>query len=160
MLDKDLADLYEVKTSQLKRQVRRNLDRFPEDFMYKLNEKETNMMVCQIGIPSKSYFGGARPFAFTEQGIAMLSSVLNSEKAIRVNIQIMRAFIKVKKMIIANVELKALMEKVEKQGLKIDNNEKSIHQLANLITQMIRVKEDKRKIGFKVDKGKNSKSNK
>ena len=90
LLDRDLADLYEVETSQLKRAVRRNIERFPPDFMFELNNEELENLRCQIGISS---WGGTRyaPMAFTEQGVAMLSSVLKSERAIKVNIAIMRA---------------------------------------------------------------------
>lgn len=88
MLDFDLALLYNVETRVLKQAVRRNNNRFPEDFMFILTEIEINQLVSQSVIPSKSNLGGALPFAFTEQGIAMLSSVLNSEKAIEVNISI------------------------------------------------------------------------
>jgi hypothetical protein len=86
MLDFHLAELYEVETRALKQAVKRNMERFPSDFMFKLTEKEMEMVVSQNVIPSKSYFGGAVPFAFTEQGVAMLSSVLKSKKAIAVNI--------------------------------------------------------------------------
>jgi hypothetical protein len=84
MLDYDLALLYEVETRVLKQAVKRNLNRFPDDFMFTLSENEINLMVSQIVIPSKSYFGGSKPFAFTEQGVAMLSSVLKSKKALQV----------------------------------------------------------------------------
>ena len=78
MLDFDLAALYEVETRALKQAVRRNLERFPEDFMFELDETEVHKLVSQIVIPSKSYFGGALPFAFTEQGVAMLSGILKA----------------------------------------------------------------------------------
>ncbi|MFH1440752.1 MAG: ORF6N domain-containing protein [Candidatus Omnitrophota bacterium] len=96
ILDRDLAKLYEVDTSQLTRQVKRNIDRFPEDFMFQLTKEEVKNLMCQFGISS---WGGTRklPYAFTEQGIAMLSGVLYSKRAIQVNIQIMRAFIQLKK---------------------------------------------------------------
>jgi hypothetical protein len=84
MFDFDLALLYSVENRVLKQAVRRNISRFPEDFMFILSDAELNQLVSQSVIPSKSYFGGAFPFAFTEQGIAMLSSVLNSEKAIEI----------------------------------------------------------------------------
>lgn len=93
ILDMDLAELYCVETRVLKQAVRRNMDRFPDDFMFKLSETEIESMVSQFVIPSKGQFGGALPFAFTEQGIAMLSSVLKSPVAIQVNIEIMRVFI-------------------------------------------------------------------
>ena len=98
MLDFHLADLYEVETRVLKQQVKRNIDRFPEDFMFELTESEIVNLVSQNVIPSKSKFGGAKPFTFTEQGVAMLSGVLRSEKAIKVNIAIMRAFVRMREL--------------------------------------------------------------
>src|ERR1700748_911345 len=99
MLDEDLANLYEVETKQLKRQVRRNIDRFPDDFMFELNREEFENLRSQIGASS---WGGARymPMAFTEQGVAMLSSVLNSARAIKVNIQIIRIFTRMREMLL------------------------------------------------------------
>ncbi len=91
MFDKDLAALYKVKPIRLREQVKRNRKRFPQDFMFQLNEQEIDFMVSQNAIPSRKYLGGHRPYVFTEQGIAMRSIVLNSERAIQVNIQIMRA---------------------------------------------------------------------
>ncbi|TDE18625.1 ORF6N domain-containing protein [Dyadobacter psychrotolerans] len=95
-LDYDLAELYEVETRSLKQAVRRNIDRFPEDFMFEISEIEIANMVSQNVIPSKSYFGDSAPFAFTEQGVAMLSSILKSKKALQVNITIMRAFVMIR----------------------------------------------------------------
>ncbi len=92
MLDMDLAKIYEVETRVLKQAVRRNIDRFPRDFMFELTEVEMKNLVSQFVIPVINQFGGAKPFAFTEQGIAMLSSILKSKKAIQMNIAIMRAF--------------------------------------------------------------------
>ncbi|MFM2038784.1 MAG: hypothetical protein RL432_1723 [Bacteroidota bacterium] len=93
ILDFELAKLYEVETRVLKQAVRRNIDRFPSDFMFQLTEIEMQHLVSQNVIPTLNHFGGAKPFAFTEQGIAMLSSVLKSKKAIHMNISIMRAFV-------------------------------------------------------------------
>ncbi|MBU0573598.1 MAG: ORF6N domain-containing protein [Candidatus Margulisbacteria bacterium] len=115
MLDRDLANLYQVETRQLKRQVRRNIDRFPEDFMFVLNEQEINEVVCQNGTPSRSYFGGAIPYAFTEHGILMLSSVLNSKRAIIVNIQIMRTFSGLRRMLSNYSELHKKLLEIEKR---------------------------------------------
>lgn len=98
MLDYDLAELYQVETRALKQAVRRNADRFPPDFLFQLTEEEQNQLVSQNVIPSKKYFGGATPFAFTEQGVAMLSSILRSKKAIATNIAIMRAFVALRQM--------------------------------------------------------------
>ncbi len=94
ILDFELAKLYEVETRVLKQAVRRrNIERFPSDFMFQLTEIEMQHLVSQNVIPTLNHFGGAKPFAFTEQGIAMLSSVLKSKKAIHMNISIMRAFV-------------------------------------------------------------------
>jgi len=114
MLDKDLAELYGVTTSQLTRQVRRNLERFPDDFLLELTKEEFENLMCQFGI---SRWGGTRklPFAFTEQGIAMLSGVLHSSRAIQVNIQIMRVFVRIKEMIMSHKDLARKMEELEKK---------------------------------------------
>ena len=96
MLDMDLAKIYEVETRALKQAVRRNIDRFPEDFMFQLTEKEMQNLVSQNVIPHMKYFGGTAPFVFTEQGVAMLSSILKSKKAIQMNISIMRAFVMIR----------------------------------------------------------------
>jgi len=114
MLDRDLAKLYEVDTKQLTRQVRRNIDRFPEDFMFQLTSNELQNLMCQFGTSS---WGGTRklPYAFTEQGVAMLSGVLRSKRAIRVNIQIMRAFIQLKRMLLTNADLKRKIEAMERK---------------------------------------------
>ena len=120
MLDKDLAELYGVTTSQLTRQVRRNLERFPDDFLLELTKEEFENLMCQFGI---SRWGGTRklPFAFTEQGIAMLSGVLHSSRAIQVNIQIMRVFVRIKEMFVINSKIQLKMSekilKVKLQGV-------------------------------------------
>ena len=115
MLDKDLAGLYGVETGQLTRQVRRNIKRFPEDFMFRLTKKEyKEILKCQIGI---SRWGGSRhaSYAFTEQGVAMLSSVLNSGRAIEVNIQIMRVFVSLKRAGLTYIGLKRKIEAMEQK---------------------------------------------
>jgi hypothetical protein len=113
MLDFDLATLYLVETRALKQQVKRNIDRFPADFMFVLSLQEIEMMVSQNVIPSKSYLGGALPMAFTEQGVAMLSSVLKSQRAIKINITIMRAFVQLRTFIETNKELAKKIEELE-----------------------------------------------
>ncbi len=115
MLDLHIAALYEVETRTLKQQVRRNRERFPKDFMFTLNQKEINRMVSQNVIPNKGILGGAKPMAFTEQGIAMLSSVLRSKKAIDVNIAIMRTFVQVRKIIANNEELAQRLAALEQK---------------------------------------------
>src|SRR3989440_2899449 len=105
MLDRDLAELYQVKPIALRQQVKRNSDRFPEDFMFQLTEKEAEMLVSQNVIPSKKSLGGYLPSVFTQEGVAMLSSVLRSKRAIQVNVAIMRAFVRLRQMLESNEEL-------------------------------------------------------
>lgn len=116
MLDSDLSALYEVETKALNRAVRRNLDRFPSDFMFQLTQEEVALLRCQIGT-SNAGRGGRRyrPYAFTEQGIAMLSGVLNSPRAVRVNIEIMRAFVRLRQLLASHVELARKLEELEKR---------------------------------------------
>jgi len=102
MLDKDLAAFYEVKPIRLREQVKRNIKRFPPDFMFQLTEEEIEFMVSQNAIPSKQHLGGSLPFVFTEQGVATISSVLTSDRAIEVNIHIMRAFVAMRRFLLAN----------------------------------------------------------
>ena len=115
MLDKDLSLLYGAKPIALRQQVKRNWERFPDDFMFQLTEGEVKNMVSHFVIPSKQSLGGYLPYAFTEQGVAMLSSVLHSRRAVLVNIQIMRAFIQLKRMLLTNAGLKHKIEKMEKK---------------------------------------------
>jgi hypothetical protein len=115
MLDKDLALLYGVKPIALRQQVKRNWERFPGDFMFRLTDEEVKIMVSQNVIPSKQSLGGYLPYAFTEQGVAMLSSVLRSRRAVLVNIQIMRAFVNLKRMALTYTELKRKIESMEKK---------------------------------------------
>ena len=105
MLDRDLAELYQVRPIALRQQVKRNLDRFPEDFMFQLSKKEADLLVSQSVIPSKKSLGGYLPYVFTQEGVAMLSSVLRSERAIQVNVAIMRVFVRIRQMLVSNDEL-------------------------------------------------------
>lgn len=146
ILDRDLAILYGVETRALKQAVRRNMKRFPKDFMVVLSKKEINQMVSQNVIPSKSYFGGANPLAFTEQGVAMLSSVLKSERAIEVNILIIRAFVKLREIISTH---KKVEEKLKELESKLKEHDDQIVQIIQVINQLIAPpKLPKRKIGF------------
>ncbi len=123
ILDRDLAELYGVETRTLKQAVRRNIERFPEDFMFSLSNEEMDTMVSQSVIPSKKIFGGASPMAFTEQGVAMLSSVLRSPEAVQVNIAIMRTFVELRNLMDSNLELArkidALEDKYDEQFLAV-----------------------------------------
>jgi hypothetical protein len=114
MLDSDLAILYEVKTKRLNEQVARNRKRFPEDFMFQLTEGEADFLKSQNATSNR---GGRRylPYVFTQEGVAMLSSVLNSERAILVNIQIMRAFAQLRRMLLSNRDLKRKIEEMERK---------------------------------------------
>lgn len=116
MLDRDLADLYEVETKALNRAVKRNLSRFPADFMFQLSAEEATGLRYQIGT-SKKGRGGRRylPYVFTEQGVAMLSSVLRSDRAVLVNIEIMRAFVRLRQMLASNAELSQRLDELESQ---------------------------------------------
>ncbi len=122
MLDLHLAELYNVETRSLKQAVRRNMDRFPTDFMFELTENEINEVVSQNVIPSRSHLGGAVPFAFTENGVAMLSSVLKSKKAVEVNIAIMRTFTTIRRMLTLQSDLMKELGSVKSKLAEHDNN--------------------------------------
>jgi len=121
MIDFHLAELYEIETKQLKRQVRRNIERFPEDFMFELNKEEFENLRSQLGTSS---WGGSRymPIVFTEQGVAMLSSVLNSETAINVNIQIIRVFTKMRNLLSSHQEILKKIDELERKDIQQDDN--------------------------------------
>ena len=134
MLDRDLAELYGVETKYLTRQVRRNIERFPEDFMFQLIREE--FLRCQIVTSS---WGGRRylPYAFTEQGVAMLSSVLNSKRAIQVNIGIMRIFVNIRKLVSAN---KGILGRLNQLEDKVQSHDKKIRTIFEVIHKPIDVK--------------------
>jgi phage regulator Rha-like protein len=148
MLDADLAELYGVETKMLVRAVKRNIDRFPSDFMIQLNREEFENLRFQFGTSSR--WGGRRylPYAFTEQGVAMLSSVLNSERAVKVNVEIMRAFVRLRQMLASNAELARKLDALEK---KYDHQFKVVFDaIIQLMTPLDTKK--KGKIGFRRDK--------
>jgi len=141
MIDKDLAELYRVETGALNRQVKRNIERFPADFMFQLTKKEFKNLKCHFGTSS---WGGTRklPYAFTENGVAMLSSVLRSQKAIYVNIQIMRTFTKIREIVSSHKELKREIESY--------THEKQIKNILGIIKRMLEPPtKSEKKIGFK-----------
>ena len=148
MIDADLAELYAVETKQLKRQVRRNIERFPEDFMFELTEVESEILRSQIGTSS---WGGSRylPMAFTEQGVAMLSSVLSSPTAIKVNIQIIRVFAKIREVLADTMNMKLEIEEIKK---KVTNQNKNIELVFSYLDELIDKQDNKierTKIGYK-----------
>lgn len=143
MLDRDLAQLYGVEVKQLKRQVRRNLDRFPADFMFQLSKDEYDSLRCHFSTLKRGEHSKYLSYVFTEQGVAMLSSVLNSKRAVQVNIQIMRAFVKFREMIASNKELARRLDELEK---KYDVQFAVVFDAIREL--MIPPDEGKRKIGF------------
>ncbi|HOW58812.1 MAG TPA: ORF6N domain-containing protein [Candidatus Omnitrophota bacterium] len=146
MLDKDLAILYGVKPIRLREQVKRNIKRFPYDFMFRLNLKEVHAMVSHFAIPSRQHLDGHLPYAFTERGILMLSSILNSERAVEVNIQIMRTFTKLREMLASHKELRQKIETMEK---KYDHQFKIVFQAIKELLEP-QLSKPKSPIGFHV----------
>jgi hypothetical protein len=132
MLDKDLAQLYGVETKQLKRAVTRNIERFPVDFMFELTNAEDDSLRCQIGTLKRGKHSKYLPFVFTEYGILMLSSVLNSKRAIQVNIQIMRIFTKFREML---MNYKDLQKKIDAMENKYDGQFKNVFEAIKLLIQ-------------------------
>ena len=148
MLDKDLAELYGVSTGNLNKAVKRNIKRFPDDFMFQLTDKEYKILLFQIGIAS---WGGTRsyPYAFTEQGVAMLSGILNSDRAIAVNIQIMRIFTRMRQMLTDTLSLKLEIEEIKK---KVQNQDKNIELVFSYLDELITKQEEqppRKRIGYK-----------
>ena len=151
LLDRDLAELYGVETRVLKQAVRRNLERFPSDFMFKLSEAEFQNWRSQFVISNSDRMGLRHsPFAFTEQGVAMLSSVLQSKEAIKVNIAIMRAFVQMRKFLQSTDKLAQKLNELEKETKKkFSEQQEQIQLIFEAIKQlMIENEKPKRKIGF------------
>ena len=151
MLDLHLAELYQVDTKRLNQQVKRNIKRFPSDFMFQLSEKEFEILKSQIVTSS---WGGKRklPLVFTEQGVAMLSGVLNSDRAISVNIQIMRIFTRIRQVLMDNTELRLAIEEIKK---KTENNTKNIEVVFQYLDELLEKNKNtssQSKIGFEISK--------
>ena len=146
MLDRDLAQLYEVTTKRLNEQVKRNAKRFPEDFMLQLTKTEKDELVAICDRFDSMKHSTVLPYAFTEQGVAMLSGVLNSNRAIMVNIQIMRAFTQLRRMLLTDKNLRYKIEEMER---KYDKQFAIVFQAIKQLLEPLPVKE-KRVIGFKV----------
>jgi len=148
MLDRDLAELYGVLTGNLNKAVKRNNKRFPEDFMFQLTKEEFDNLKFQFGTSS---WGGTRnlPYAFTEQGVAMLSGILNSDRAINVNIQIMRIFTRVRQLLTDNLSVKLEIEEIKK---KLENQDKNIELVFSYLDELIEKQENplpRKQIGYK-----------
>jgi hypothetical protein len=148
MLDADLAELYGVETRVLKQAVRRNRNRFPSDFMFELTNKENRSLRSQNVILERGRYSKYLPFAFTEQGVAMLSTVLNSERAIEVNIAIMRVFVRLREMMVTHKELALKLRELEG---RIQEHDEQIVAIFEAIRQLMAPPEKPRKrIGFEV----------
>lgn len=151
MIDRDLAELYGVLTKNLNKAVKRNIKRFPEDFMFQLTKEEFDNLKFQFGTSS---WGGTRksPFAFTEQGVAMLSGILSSDRAINVNIQIMRIFTKIREVLVDNLNVKLALEEIKK---KLKNQDKNIELVFSYLDELLEKKENlkpRKQIGYKLPK--------
>jgi hypothetical protein len=164
MLDFDLAAIYEVETKNLKRSVRHNIERFPDDFMFELTENEWKILRCKFGTSKQNMDlqvekrGGTRymPFAFTEQGVAMLSGVLRSQKAIQENIKIMRAFVAIRQYLMEYVELKHEFTDFKREtNTRLDNNDVKVDEVFKMLSELFEQKkafENRTPIGFNARK--------
>ncbi|MFT5824295.1 MAG: hypothetical protein ACI8ZM_005561 [Crocinitomix sp.] len=154
MLDRDLAELYDVKPIRLGEQAKRNLKKFPKHFMFRLNSEEVDTMVSQNAIPSKQHLGGSLPYVFTEHGLLQLANVLTSGRATEMSIKIIEVFVQMREMLLTNKDLLLEMEAVRKrltgQDEKIDM---TFDYLTKFITQEIE-QEPIRTVGFKRKNGK------
>ncbi|MDP5105432.1 MAG: ORF6N domain-containing protein [Polaribacter sp.] len=155
MLDRDLAELYQVETKRLKESVRRNINRFPEDFMFEMTKNELENWRTQFATSNSEKMGlRYAPMVFTEQGVAMLSSVLNSDRAIAVNIKIIRIFTKMRALLSDNLSLRLEIEEIKK---KVTNQSKNIELVFSYLDELIEKKENKverTKIGYIKDESK------
>jgi len=147
MLDRDLAELYDVKAIRLREQVKRNIEKFPNHFMFQLTEDEVNSMVSQNAIPSKQHLGGSLPYVFTEHGVLQLANVLKSGRATQMSIKIIEVFVKMREMLLTHKDLLLEMEEIRK---KVTGQDEKINQIFNYLRQFIKDQETPRvKIGFK-----------
>jgi len=152
MIDRDLARLYGVETKRLKEAVNRNIQRFPGDFMFVLTKEESNSLRTQFATLKRGEHAKYMPMAFTEQGVAMLSSVLNSEKAISVNIQIIRIFTKIRQALSDNTELRLEIEQIKR---KLHNHSANIELVFKYLDELLEKNSDpapERKIGFRINR--------
>jgi len=126
MFDRDLAELYGVKAIRLREQVKRNQERFPDNFMFQLTEMEVENMVSQNAIPSRQHLGGYLPYVFTEHGVLMLASVLKSEQAIKMSIRIIEIFVKLREVLLTHKDILLKLEQLEKRAFRQDGDIKLI----------------------------------
>jgi phage regulator Rha-like protein len=147
MLDRDLAELYGVEARRLREQVKRNIERFPDKFMFKLTEEEAENMVSQNAIPSKKFLGGFLPYAFTEHGVLMLANVLKSERAMQMSIRIIEVFVKMREMLLTHKDILLQLEKIE---TKLTAHDEDIQLIFKYLKQLLNPPQPPRtKIGFR-----------
>ena len=156
MLDRDLAELYDIKAIRLREQVKRNTDRFPENFMFQLSEKEVDLLVSQNAIPSRKHLGGYLPYAFTEHGILILANVIKSERAIKVSIRIIEIFVRLREMLLAYKDVLRKLDEIER---KYTDHDQKIMLIFEYLKQLEQAKQTNleqgpRKVikGYKKDK--------
>ncbi len=158
MLDRDLAELYGVKPIRLREQVKRNIIRFPENFMLQLTDEEVETMVSQNAIPSKQHLGGYLPYAFTEHGVLMLANVLRSDQAIQMSIRIIEIFVKMREMILTHKDILLKLEQIEKRVIQHDDEIQIIFDHIKLLLNPAQQKRNP--IGFKIGSKKKRSSKK
>jgi hypothetical protein len=154
MFDFHLAELYGVETKALKRAVRRNMDRFPDDFVFELSDEEYHSLRSHFGTLKRGEHSKYLPFAFTEQGVSMLSSVLRSQRAVQVNIAIMRAFVRLRELISSQKELAHKLEELERRIESHDSEIQIIFEAIHKLMEPEVVEKPKHKIGFRIDEPK------
>jgi len=148
MLDRDLAQMYDIETRKLRQQSKRNLERFPSHFMFQLSEEEVDFMVSQNVIPSRQHLGGALPFVFTEHGVLMLANVIKSQRAITMSIKIIEVFVKLREFMMGQKDILMRFEQLEKLLVRHDSD---IQALFAALKQLIHQKNEPRvAIGFKL----------
>ena len=150
MLDRDLADLYNVKAIRLREQVKRNRDKFPGNFMFQLNQEEVEVLVSQNAIPSIQHLGGSLPFVFTEHGILQLANVLKSKTATQISIQIIEIFVQMRKTLVDTTLLKLEIEKIK---LHIKDQDNNVQELFTYLDELIKEQQKpgpKKRIGFRL----------
>jgi hypothetical protein len=147
MLDRDLAELYDVKAIRLREQVKRNADKFPGHFMFRLTDEETGAMVSQNAIPSKQHLGGSLPYVFTEHGVLQLANVLKSDRATKMSIKLIEVFVRMREMLLTHKDLLLEMEEIRK---KVSGQDEKIEIIFDYLQQFIQEQETPRKrIGYK-----------
>lgn len=151
MLDRDLADLYGVSARRLREQVKRNIDKFPEHFMFQLTEQEVDIMVSQNAIPSRQHLGGALPYAFTEHGVLMLSNVLKSDLATKMSIKLIEIFIQLRRSLNSYSELRLEIEQIK---MKLSNQDKNMEVVFQYLDELAdknqQATTERKRIGYEV----------